>query len=220
MPAERQQAERAKTAAEKTITEKTAAYRVAEDVLANYDRPLHRRKHATEIAAGTTRHRTTTSSREDRRQRTQRRGQQARTLPTGGGASEGEPAPTPRLRDRRSTRSTSQLDHDLRIRTRITRLERPDAIVNTLGDRPAPGPAARQWDAAAGRLAQHQAAFNITDGLGPHPNVLDHSAYSRSRDDVVAAVEPLEIRRSPVVTASRTWARTVDRANGTRTTYR
>ena len=31
--------------------EKTAAYRAAEDVLANHDRPLHRRKHTTEIAA-------------------------------------------------------------------------------------------------------------------------------------------------------------------------
>ena len=51
MPAERQQAERSKTAAEKTITETTAGCRVAGDVLANYDRPLHRRKHATEIAA-------------------------------------------------------------------------------------------------------------------------------------------------------------------------
>ena len=51
LPAERQQAERAKATAEKAITEKTATYRVAEDVLANYDRPLHRRKHATEITA-------------------------------------------------------------------------------------------------------------------------------------------------------------------------
>jgi hypothetical protein len=50
LPAERQQAERAKATAEKTIADRTAAYRNAEDVLANYDRPLHRRKHATEIA--------------------------------------------------------------------------------------------------------------------------------------------------------------------------
>ncbi len=51
LPSERQQAERAKATAEKTITDKSAAYGVSEDVLANCDRPLHRRKHATEIAA-------------------------------------------------------------------------------------------------------------------------------------------------------------------------
>ena len=70
-----------------------------------------------------------------------------------------------------------RLEYDLRVRTRITRLERPDAIINTIGERPAPGPAARQWDAAAGRLAQHQAAFDITDGLGRRPRLLDHNAY-------------------------------------------
>ena len=37
--------------ARNTAAEKTAAYRAAEDVLANHDRPLHRRKHTTEIAA-------------------------------------------------------------------------------------------------------------------------------------------------------------------------
>ena len=82
-----------------------------------------------------------------------------------------------------------RLDHDLRIRTRITRLERPGPIVKTLGDRPAPGPAARLWDTAAGRLAQHQAAFNITDGLGPRPSYLEQSVYTESRAFVEEAIE-------------------------------
>ncbi len=77
-----------------------------------------------------------------------------------------------------------RLDHDLRVRTRITRLEPSDAIVNTIGERPAPGSAARQWDAAAGRLAQHQAAFDITDGLGRLPKALERNAYIASREDV------------------------------------
>ena len=85
-----------------------------------------------------------------------------------------------------------RLDHDLRIRTRITRLEPPDAIVNTIGDRPAPGPAARQWDAAAGRLAQHQAAFNITDGLGRRPKALERNAYVASREDVKGLIPPAD----------------------------
>ena len=84
-----------------------------------------------------------------------------------------------------------RLKHDLRVRTRITRLESPDAIVNTIGDRPAPGPAAGQWDAAAGRLAQHQAAFNITDGLGRLPRALERNAYIASREDVEDLFSPL-----------------------------
>jgi hypothetical protein len=89
-----------------------------------------------------------------------------------------------------------QVDYDLRVRTRITRLERPAAIVNTIGDRPAPGPAARLWDAAAGRLAQHQAAFDLTDGLGRRPGVLDRSAFIESR----ANVEDLIPLRQPTRT--------------------
>ncbi len=190
MPAERQQVERAKTAAEKTITEKTAAYRVAEDVLANYDRPLHRRKPATEIAAARLDiHRlpaavktadnelhVAASTLEHLRQ------QEAQAKAT-----------LRRLPDFKAKidEIDARLDHDLRIRTRITRLEPPDAIVNTIGDRPAPGPTARQWDAAAGRLAQHQAAFDITDGLGRLPGALERNAYNESRADVEELTLPL-----------------------------
>jgi len=192
MPVERQQAERAKAAAEKTITEKTAAYRVAEDVLANYDRPLHRRKHATEIA--------------DARLDVQRLPAAVKTADSELSVAvsklerlrqeEAQAKADVRRRPDLETKIDAiddRLDHDLRIRTRITRLEPPDAIANTIGERPAPGPAARQWDAAAGRLAQHQAAFDITDGLGRRPRFLEYSAYIKSRADVeerVADVRP------------------------------
>lgn len=63
--------------------------------------------------------------------------------------------------------------------------------MNTLGDRPAPGPAAREWDVAAGELAQHQAAFNITDGLGPIPRFLDNTAYKWNREMVESRMELL-----------------------------
>jgi len=192
MPAERQQAEHAKATAEKTITEKTAAYHVAEDVLANYDRPLHRRKHATEI--------------DDARLDVQRLPAAVKTADEELHVAVGE---LERLRQLEAQAKATlrrrpdfeakideidgRLDHDLRVRTRITRLEPSDAIVNTIGDRPAPGPAARQWDTAAGRLAQHQAAFDITDGLGRRPSVREYSAYFMSRVDVeerVADVRP------------------------------
>ena len=190
IPAERQQAERAKTAAEKTITEKTAAYHVAEDVLANYDRPLHRRKHATEI--------------DDARLDIQRLPAAVKTADNELHVAVGklerlrqlEAQAKATLRHRPDVEAKideidGRLDHDLRVRTRITRLEPPDAIVNTIGDRPAPGPAARQWDAAAGRLAQHQAAFDITDGLGRRPRALERNAYIASREDVEDLISPL-----------------------------
>ena len=190
LPGERQQAERAKTAAERTITEMKATYSAAEDLLANYDRPLHRRKHATEIA--------------DARLDLER-------LPADVKAAESElgvaVSKLGRLRQeealakanlrRRPDLETKinaideRLNHDLRIRTRITHLEPPDAIINTIGERPAPGPAARQWGAAAGRLAQHQAAFDITDGLGRLPKALERNAYIASREDVQDLISPV-----------------------------
>ena len=190
LPAERQQAERAKAAAAKTITETTAAYRVAEDVLATYDRPLHRRKHATEIA--------------DARLDIERLPAVAKTADNELGVvvnkleqlRQEETQASGHLRRRPDLDSKidaidEQLDHDLRIRTRITRLEPPDAIVNTIGERPAAGPAARRWDTAAGRLAQHQAAFDITDGLGRLPRALERNAYALSRGAVDQTLDPL-----------------------------
>ena len=189
IPGERQQAERAKSTAEKTINDTTAAYRVAENVLANYDRPLHRRKHTTEI----------TAARLD-----------IERLPEAVKAADSElsvaVSKLERLRHEEAQATANmrqrpnfetkieaiddRLDHDLRIRTRITRLEPPDAIVNTIGDRPAAGPTARQWDTAAGRLAQHQAAFDITDGVGRIPRALGRNAYIASREDVKDLISP------------------------------
>jgi hypothetical protein len=88
-----------------------------------------------------------------------------------------------------------RLERDLRMRARITRAERPEAVVDLLGDRPRPGPAAREWDMAAGRLAQHQAAFDIAEGLGRRPSYLDRSAYAESRAVVEELVEPLRPQR-------------------------
>ena len=125
---------------------RSAAYRVAEDVLANYDRTLHRRKHATEI----------TAARLD-----------IERLPSAAEAADSElgiavskldhlrqeeaqAKDALRRRPDFETRIDAieeRPDHDLRVRTKIARLEAPDVIVDTLGDRPAPGPAARQCEA-------------------------------------------------------------------------
>ena len=193
MPHERQQAQHSKASAEKTITDRTAAYRRAEDVLANFDRPLHRRRHAIEIA----------HARLDIDHLPGVVQAAHDNLDTAADTLErlrhNEAQANENLRRRPEFESKieaidERLDHDFRIRTRITRLEQSDAIISTLGDRPAPGPAARNWDTAAGRLAQHQAAFDITDGLGPRPSYLDRNAYTESR---AAVEESIELIRPP-----------------------
>ncbi len=190
LPGEWQQAERAHAAAENAIAERGAAYRRAEDILERYDRPLHRRKHETEIA---------TARRDIERI--------PRTVQQALNDSDAATDLLDRLRQNAAQANENlrrrpefeakiaaideRVDRDLRVRTRIMRVERPDAIVNVLGDRPAPGPAARQWDAAAGQLAQHQAAFNITDDLGPQPGYFDHSAYTESHALVDDLITPM-----------------------------
>ena len=159
-------------------------------MLANYDRPLHRRKHTTEITAA--------------RLDIERLPAAVKTVDSELNVAVGklerlrqEEAQAKAILRRRPDLETKinaideRLNHDLRIRTRITRLEPPDPIVNTIGDRPAPGPAARRWDAAAGRLAQHQATFDITDGLGRLPRALERNAYIASREDVEFLISPL-----------------------------
>ena len=188
LPGELQQAERAKATAEKAITDRTAAYRLAEDVIANYDRPFHRRKHAAEITAA--------RCDIERLPRAMKDAHNDLGVATGRleGMRQNEAHAKEHLRRRPELETKmeaidGQLATDLRVRTRIQRLERPDAILNTLGDRPAPGPAARQWDTAAGRLAQYQAAFDITDGLGPRPRFLDSNAYTENRAFVEQSIE-------------------------------
>ena len=194
LPNERRSAEDAVARGDKTVLDTTAAYRRAQDVLDQYDRPLHRRKHETEIA----------HAKRDVELLRRRVEQAIRDVDTA----------TANL-DRLETVETSatevlhcrpeleaivggideQIERDLRIRTRIIRAERPAAVVDALGERPSPGPATRDWDAAAGRLSQHQAAFDITDGLGRRPGYVDRSAYAESHANVDELVRPLRPTR-------------------------
>ena len=82
------------------------------------------------------------------------------------------------------------LSDDRRVRTRIARIDQPKAISGVLGDPPPPGRASRDWDLAAGHLAQHQATFGIDDGFGPRPGYLDDSAYCQSRDKFYCSKVP------------------------------
>jgi conjugative relaxase-like TrwC/TraI family protein len=182
-------AEAAKAAAEKAIRERTIAHRQAKSVIARYDRPLHRRKHEIDIADATRdirrlpglieNARNEANSAEQRIEQIRRSSTQASDVLKRG----------PSLAS-----NVAAIDHrlsnDSRVRSRIARLEQPKSITGAIGDRPPPGPASRDWDLAAGRLAQHQAAFDIDDGFGRQPGYLDHSAYSQSRDSVIEIAHP------------------------------
>ncbi len=194
LPNERRDAEDAMARADKAVIDTTAAYQRAQDVLDQYDRPLHRRKHDIAIA----------KAKRDVQDLPSRVGRALRDVDAAATTLDRlgpvEASATAVLRRRPELEATiggidEQIERDLRIRTRITRAERPAAVVDALGERPSPGPATRDWDVAAGRLAQHQAAFDITDGLGRRPGYFDRSAYAESHAKVDELLQPLRPTR-------------------------
>jgi hypothetical protein len=194
LPNERRSAEDAMARADRAVIDTTTAYQRAQDVLDQYDRPLHRRKHETEIA----------DAKRDVEHLPSRVEHALRDIDAAAANLDRlvpvEASATAVLHRRPELEATigaidEQLARDLHIRTRITKAERPAPVVDTLGERPAPGPAARDWDAAAGRLAQHQAAFEIAAGLGSRPGYFDRSAYAESHAGVDELLQPLRPTR-------------------------
>jgi len=190
VPAARRRHEQARTDTQRQIATAEHAIEHAEQILARYDRPLHRRRHQHDIDAA---HHTLSHQPEildhARRQLTD-----TNTALTQLDADTATAADTlkrqPELRAR-----VADIDHDLtadrRVRTRIARLEQPDSITQTLGPRPTRGPAADHWDLAASHLHQHHAAFNINHGLGPQPRYLEHSAYTTNHAALDQLIEPI-----------------------------
>jgi hypothetical protein len=177
-------------AVEQAIAEIDQQERATEALLAEYDRPLRRRRHQTEITAAGHHladlpHRRANAQRDlataqDTLTDLDRTGTETRTILSRRGDIEADIGDL-----------DEQITHDLHTRTRMTRREQPDAIVAVLGHRPAIDQDVRVWDTAAGRLAQHQAAFNTHHGLGPQPDYCDRSAYRDSHQAVADVVEPL-----------------------------
>jgi len=176
----------------KLVTRAEVACRRAETVIDEHDRPLRRRKHEPEIA--------------DARRELQRQpeGIQAAQLRIGraetklGDVAQQAAEATQILNARDQVNAVvagvdERLAHDLKVRTRITRLDQPTGITDTLGPRPRPGKDADAWDHAACRLHQHQAAFGIPDGIGDWPGRLNRSAYAASFgviEELVVAIRP------------------------------
>lgn len=182
-------AEQANEAAKRAIRERTTAFRQTEGVMVRYDRPLHRRKHEVDIAAATRDIRRLPRLIEDARNDANNAAQRIEQIRVSS-------RKAVEVLKRRPSHAANvaaiddRVSGDLRVRTRVARLEQPKAITGALGDRPPPGPASRNWDLAAGHLAQHQATFGIDDGFGPRSGHLDDSAYCQSRASAIEKAEP------------------------------
>jgi conjugative relaxase-like TrwC/TraI family protein len=201
IPAERRRAEQQITDGRQTIAKAEAEYRRAESVLETNDRPLRRRKHEADIEA---------ANRELQRQpeiarNAERRIEDAKTTLAHLSVKEAE---TTKILNGRTqaTAVVSDIDdrlaHDLTVRTRIARLEQPSAIVETLGRRPRSLREAATWDRAAGRVHQHQSAFEIEIevGLGSEPDPLEQSSDATSCHGVqrIMPVTPLEMAMTEI----------------------
>jgi hypothetical protein len=205
IPAERRRAEQQITDARQTIAKAEAEYRRAESVLETCDRPLRRRKHEADIEA---------ANRELQRQpeiarNAERKIEVAETTLAHLSVKEAEA--TKILNGRMQVNSVvsgidDRLAHDLRVRTRIARLEQPPAIVATLGQRPRSSREAVAWDRAAGRLHQHQAAFDIEVGLGREPGPLEQGTYATSQ----VVVQRITLARSMEPTTTEIDAPTIE----------
>jgi hypothetical protein len=190
LPAEIAHTQTAKTTAETTIAELHHEQRRLENLIADHDRPLRRHRHQGELISA--RHhladipyrlekvRRDVKAADETLTRLNTTADDVAAVLAGRGDIE---ADLVELND--------QLVSDLRTRMRIARHEQPEPLTAVLGPRPGPGPGAQAWDLAAGRLAQHQAAFNIDNGLGPCPERWTRSAYRDSRDGLATLIEPL-----------------------------
>jgi hypothetical protein len=191
LPAEMRRTETERAAAERTVADLEARRQTADAVIVDYDRPLRRRRHDQELQAARQeladipgpldRATSTLTAAEETLSALHTNAGKVRSLLAGRSDIDAKIADV-----------DDRLDQDLRVRTRVTRREQPDNVTAVLGPRSRQGHDARQWDAAAGRLAQHQAAFDLTDGLGPQPHYDDRSTYAYSHDHVTQLVGPLQ----------------------------
>lgn len=84
-----------------------------------------------------------------------------------------------------------QLDQDARLRGEHLAVDLPGPVVEHLGPKPASAASASLWLDAAGRLAQHRAAFEQPDAtlLGRQPRLIGDDAYAASHRAAVEAME-------------------------------
>jgi conjugative relaxase-like TrwC/TraI family protein len=107
----------------------------------------------------------------------------------------------PQLMAERTT-IRAQLDRDARARVPGAADRLPPHVLDRLGP-PPPGAPAQLWHDAAGRLAQHHAAFELagTTLLGNPPRPIGDDAYASSHRAAVKAIERLDraLGRQPAI---------------------
>jgi conjugative relaxase-like TrwC/TraI family protein len=191
LPGEIRRNEQQQREAARTIAHLERRRQVCEAVIADLDRPLRRRRHEHELNA----------ARRELEASPGRLDAAEARLAVGEGTLARLHLEFVENRDYLSRRPEVEaaiaaiddnLDHDLRTRTRVTRREQPEQIIAVLGPRPEKGQHARRWDHAAGHLAQHQTAFDVSDGLGPQPHYDDRSAYADSHTRIAQLLVPFD----------------------------
>ena len=184
------QAQRERADAISKIERAGAETAAAHKVLDRYDRPLHRRKHTSEIHSANIAIANAKVAIERAEETIERADHRIATLKThlvDARAVLADRAPL----DNTLADIDQQLGDDLRIRTRIVSLEQPDHIVNIIGERPAPGSAAREWDHVAGQLDQHLDAYEH-DGIG---NVaIDRATETMRLREIERIIQPYQQR--------------------------
>jgi hypothetical protein len=157
-------------------------------LLDRYDRPLQRRKHASEIHTARIGISNATRDIKDAHKTIDKADRRIVTLNADLAAAKAV------LADRAPLDTTladidRQLGDDPRIRTRIISLEQPDHIVDIIGKRPGPGMAAREWDHAAGQLDQLLDAY---DNPGIGTDTIDRATIVERRRQIERIIQPYQ----------------------------
>jgi conjugative relaxase-like TrwC/TraI family protein len=162
----------------------------AQKVINRYDRPLHRRKHTSEIHNANITIANAKVAIKNANEAIERADHRIVTLKTHLVEARAVLADRAPL-DNTLADIDQQLGDDLRIRTRIVSLEQPEHIVNVIGERPAPGSAAREWDHVAGQLDQHLDAYQH-DGIGT--DAIDRTSETTRLQQIEQIIQPYQQR--------------------------
>jgi conjugative relaxase-like TrwC/TraI family protein len=162
----------------------------AQKVINRYDRPLHRRKHTSEIHNANITIANAKVAIKNANEAIERADHRIVTLKTHLVEARAVLADRAQL-DNTLADIDQQLGDDLRIRTRIVSLEQPEHIVNVIGERPAPGSAAREWDHVAGQLDQHLDAYQH-DGIGT--DAIDRTSETTRLQQIEQIIQPYQQR--------------------------